>query len=182
MGNWLTLAPTDYIRSSVLGGAVVSEVDATGKKKLTNVYAAGTKIATQAVLSSTPYESVSFEHSDPGGASQRTTLSNGFVANLSVEFDPSGANTGTATPYTEPDPEPEDLEPAYHMLTDAPLMVNGFVPPCTVDGILQRRGCDRSWMKRLGYSLNIDFQLTNNSVLSGLGIFPWHPPDYGTFS
>jgi hypothetical protein len=83
-------------------------------------------------------KSVTFEHSDPGGVTLQNTSSSGFANGFPVEFDPSGANAATVTPYTEPDPEPEELEPIYHMLTDAPLMVNGFVPPCSIDGIVLR--------------------------------------------
>jgi hypothetical protein len=72
-------------------------------------------------------KSVTFEHSDAGGVTLQNTSSSGFANGFPVEFDPSGANAATVTPYTEPDPEPEELEPIYHMLTDAPLMVDGIV-------------------------------------------------------
>ncbi|MGB7201465.1 MAG: VCBS repeat-containing protein [Pyrinomonadaceae bacterium] len=147
-GHWETGDPTYYIRSSVLGGQVVSEAGPTGKKRQTFVLYGGSKIASQSewVYNSVTYQAVNFEHSDASGMSQRSTFSNGNVieegANYNgapAEFDPMGGNTGLETPYVEdpPDPPPPDPDYPYLEMNDfEPTYVNGLrVTTMTIDGI-----------------------------------------------
>jgi hypothetical protein len=99
---------------------------------------------------------------------QQSTQANG-VPNAAVEFDPSGVNAGTETPYTDPEPEPEDLEDIYHAMADAPLMVNGMPAQCYRDGIRYSGDC-RELLAQVGDSLQPSRSM-NPSMLSSFGIF-----------
>lgn len=105
--SWYNVERTYYIRSSVLGGEVVSEADSTGKKTKTNIYAAGSKVAVQSeyTYQSTTTESVQFEHFDASGMSFRSSISNGNGVfgggdydGAPGEFDPLGGNAGLESP------------------------------------------------------------------------------------
>ena len=97
--------------------------------------------------------------------SQRKTRSTGYVANQLVEFDPSRANTGTETPYTGTEPEPEDLEPIYQMLADAPLTVNGMPAQCYRDGIRYSGDC-RELLAQVGHAMKLCLILNASQSLS----------------
>ena len=74
--GWIAQPTKYYIRSTVLGGATVSEAWANGKKGKTFVRAAGTQIARQSAYASdtaTLQEAVFFEYTDASGMSQKTT-------------------------------------------------------------------------------------------------------------
>jgi hypothetical protein len=77
---------TLYLRSTVLGGAVVTEIDANHNLARGYVYAGSDLLAVQ------QGSAVSWVHSDPVTKSQRTTDARGNVVNT-VELDPWGANT-----------------------------------------------------------------------------------------
>lgn len=136
-GYWQDLGATYYVRSSVLNGEVISEVDSTGKKVKTHVYASGSKLAVQSeyTYNSTTTESVEFEHFDASGMSYRRSLSNGIgvvgagdYEGTPGEFDPLGGNAGLTTPYVEepePLPDPGPLSPIFPFYTDAPMMCGG---------------------------------------------------------
>lgn len=87
-----------YIRSSVLGGQIVSEAKDDGSKRQTFVYASGTRLATQKTAEGASPDEVIWEMSDPSGNSSVNTTSSGNVAASGiggvsrVEADPLGIN------------------------------------------------------------------------------------------
>ncbi len=79
---------TYYLRSTVLGGAVISELDGNGSWTRGYVYRGDQLIATQS------NSQVTWVHEDPITKSQRITDTNGsIITNGVVELDPWGANT-----------------------------------------------------------------------------------------
>src|ERR1041384_1887221 len=100
------LYTTYYLRSTVLGGKIVAELDANGNWTRGYVYQGDELLATQC------NGQVNWTHTDPVTKSQRVTDINGnVIANGIVELDPWGAgtsrNSGGApfqpqnfTPYT----------------------------------------------------------------------------------
>jgi RHS repeat-associated protein len=91
-GNGLRVKKTEYganswyLRSSVLGGQVIAELDASGTWQRGYVYAGGTLLAVQ------QSSSVYWMHEDPVTKSKRTTNVNGTIVST-VELDPWGADT-----------------------------------------------------------------------------------------
>lgn len=178
-GTWTDEGPKYYIRSSALGGAVISETNASGAKKSTNVMAAGAKIATQSeyTFNSNVHDSIAWEHYDPSGMSFRGTpklgselSGDGQFEGGPAEMDPKGGNVGLATPYFEliSPPEPPSGDWGFiPMESDAPLMVNGQRVGCTVDGMSM--GCGTA-LGMLGNSLDIDFANSDLSILRSMGI------------
>lgn len=105
-GTIPTVKTTHYVRSSVLGGAVVTELNQAGQKQRTLVYQGGAVLAWQQV-SGSGTESVAWEHRDAGGASFRMTgavMAQGGPA----EMDPLNANTGPTNPYLSPPTLPDE--------------------------------------------------------------------------
>ncbi len=147
--DWIIQPIKYYIRSSVLGNEVVSEVWANGKKGKTFVRAAGAQLAVQSAYGSDTAnlnEAVFFEYTDASGMSQRTTDKTGAAVSTGdggdgspVETDPLGGNVGTYTPYIELSSSGWDPQPEYPMLLpffdDAPQYVNGQRVSCTLDGV-----------------------------------------------
>ena len=177
-GSWNIDVPTYYIRSSVLGGETLTEVNSVGRKIKTNVIAAGAKIATQQeYYGGTPSEAVFFENSDASGMSRRTISSTGVAFEgdggevSPVEADPMGGNVGTTTPYLEilqPYEPPQEFPDLLPMTMDSPLYVNGQQVTCSLDGMAI--GCAQAF-RGLGTSSDIDFANSDLSVLRGLGIW-----------
>jgi RHS repeat-associated protein len=85
---------TLYLRSTVLGGAVVTEIDANHNLARGYVYAGSDLLAVQSG------GQVSWVHADPFTKSQRVTDASGNVIDT-VELDPWGANTNrsSASPF-----------------------------------------------------------------------------------
>ena len=141
---WSTTPEFDYyIRSSLLGNEVVTEVNKTGKKQKTIVRAGGSELATQGVFNSlnNVYESLMFRHIDASGASIRSTDINGNESNSTddenapAELDGLGGNVGLSTPYIEPiftQPSPDDWSYLYN---ESPMRVNGQIVKATIDGM-----------------------------------------------
>ncbi len=108
-GVWEAQPTKYYIRSSVLGGRVVSDVWANGKKHRSYVKGIGSQTAVQSAYASeagTLNEVVLFEFSDASGMSYRTTNKLGEHAATGdggegspIETDPLGGNVGTYTPF-----------------------------------------------------------------------------------
>lgn len=143
---WEDDPPKYYVRSSVLGGEVITQTDETGRKTKTNVIAAGAKIVTQNVTfgESGPVETVWFHHGDSSGMSSRSSWHNGLVNptdgidGAPAETDPMGANVGQSDPYVEIiifDPPEWYPEPYFPNFGDSTMMVNGMSVPCTLDGM-----------------------------------------------
>ncbi|HBB90011.1 MAG TPA: hypothetical protein DC047_20600 [Blastocatellia bacterium] len=91
-GNGLRVKKTEYgantwyLRSSVLGGQVIAELDASGTWARGYVYAGGTLLAVQ------QSSSVYWMHEDPITKSKRTTDVSGNIVSA-IELDPWGADT-----------------------------------------------------------------------------------------
>jgi YD repeat-containing protein len=99
---------TYYIRSSVLGGKPVAEVDAVGAKSKGHIYANGALLARQIGFCNqcTPY--VYWEETNPLTGGQYEAFADG--SGIAEERDPTGANTGTEDPYAfQDDPMYQDL-------------------------------------------------------------------------
>src|SRR6266850_1049032 len=83
-----------YLKSSVLGGARVMELDASGAKKSIWIYAGGQRIAKE------ENGSINFEHHNPATGSWVTTHGHSsFRLTSREERDPFGAETPTSNPY-----------------------------------------------------------------------------------
>ncbi len=155
--NWLLQPTKYYIRSSVLGNEVVSEVWANGRKGKTFVRAAGAQLATQSAYGSDTAslnEAVIFEYTDASGMSQRTTNKLGAAVasgdggeGSPVETDPMGGSVGTSTPYIQQFNSGWEPSPEYPMLLpyfdDAPQYVNGQRVSCNLDGMAV--GCSQAF-------------------------------------
>ncbi len=94
-GSWVKDNTIYYIRSSVLGGEVISETYPLGQKKKTFVMAAGAKIATQSAYlwSGATNQSVSWEHADASGMSQRTTTFDGTALTADGQYEGAPVET-----------------------------------------------------------------------------------------
>jgi YD repeat-containing protein len=89
------------VRSSVLSGQVLTELDRTGQKSRTFVYEGDSVLATQ--QQSPTSQSVLWEHRDLSNASYRVTNRNAMVQpDESAELDPLNTNLGTSNPVTPP--------------------------------------------------------------------------------
>ncbi|MFZ0063270.1 MAG: RHS repeat-associated core domain-containing protein, partial [Pyrinomonadaceae bacterium] len=80
---------TYYLRSSVLGGQVISELNSSGGWTRGYVYLGGQLVAIQ-------YGGVSWVHQDPVTKSQRITNSGGTVTSI-IDLDPWGGETGRSS-------------------------------------------------------------------------------------
>jgi RHS repeat-associated protein len=81
---------TYYLRSSVLGGQVVAEINTWGGWTRGYVYLGGQMVAIQ-------YGGVQWVHQDPVTKSQRITDSNGNLTSTIVDLDPWGGETGRSS-------------------------------------------------------------------------------------
>jgi hypothetical protein len=104
------------VRSSLLGGQVITELTDQGNKKRTFVYAGGSVLATQwAPGNGVQGENVEWEHRDPSGASFRVSNRFGdavasFPESKIAELDPAGANMENTDPYLVFNPPPDTNE------------------------------------------------------------------------
>ena len=125
---------TYYLRSSVVGGAAVLELDGNGNKSKGHVYASGGELARQVVTNTSPFASaVMWQHGTPGAGSWVETDSSRFRTRH--EMDPAGADVGSSDPFVT-DPTPSYLE----MRGSQPLYIDGGDPfdlsgGCTLDGV-----------------------------------------------
>jgi YD repeat-containing protein len=124
---WVIDKITYYVTSSVLGGALVSELSEQGAKERTSVFAGGSELASQRVLDGT--QSVEWQHQDASGASYRATDVSGQGVNVK-EMDPLGANAGLIKPPTWNVPDKQGLTVPYPELADMILHPGGA---CTID-------------------------------------------------
>jgi len=108
-GVWTVQPEKYYIRSSVMGGAVVSEVWANGRKHRSVIKGIGNQTVVQTAYSTAAAqlnETVMFEYSDAMGVSYRTEDKDGNpVASgdggegSAIETDPLGGSVGLSSPY-----------------------------------------------------------------------------------
>jgi YD repeat-containing protein len=127
--QWVTQKITYYVTSSVLGGALVTELNQQGVKQRTLVYAAGTVLASQTLPAGT--EAVEWEHRDAIGASYRSTDSAGQWIGA-AEMDPLGANAGIIKPPTWNVPDKEGLPVPHPGMAD---MINNPGGACVIDRV-----------------------------------------------
>jgi hypothetical protein len=110
-GQWSVEKVTYYIHSTVLSGAVVSELTEQGAEEHTYVHWNGAVLAVQNVAGSTQW--VQWKHFDASSATYRATNSSGQVGE-SAEMDIVGANAGLFN--TNPWPVPKssgELQPYF---------------------------------------------------------------------
>ncbi len=113
-----------FIRSTVLGGQIVSEAGATGKKTHTYVYANGTVLAHQVIkiVSGSPQESVAWEHRDPHNKRvQYASTAGGQPSGIGLEsgdVDSLGRMVGTLT-YTPPSHDAENTISPFYQAPEA---------------------------------------------------------------
>ena len=103
-----------FIRSNVLG-KIVSEVDETGDKRKTFVFANGSALAEQEIIDSggSPAERLRFFHTDPSGKSVGQTESDGSIVNgtyRTAEFDAHGRNIADPGQYVTLNNTPPETE------------------------------------------------------------------------
>lgn len=141
------IAPVYFIRSSMLGGEVISEVKFNGSKMRSFVFAGGAKIAelTQRYTfnPSQTHEAAQFYHVDAAAMSQRVTRNSpetllgdtaqypNYIDPRHQEYDPMSGNAGTVSGYTPiavPPSEPIGIENDSNF-------INGQVVNVTQDGI-----------------------------------------------
>ncbi len=125
-----------YLRSSVLGGKIVTEIHgdsngwSLGSKSKGYVYAGGDVLAEQRVTYpySSPVNSVVWMHVDPAGSDVSSQIGGGV--SLEHEFDPMGADVGYSDPAnTSPPYVPDPPVPTY---TGGGNLGN---PACTLDNV-----------------------------------------------
>ena len=88
-----------YVRSSVLGGEVITELTSAGAKRKTNVYAGGTVVAEQQLYNE-GQQSITWKHLNPVTG---TTMESGAggAAGGKKDYDPFGLELGYADPYLQ---------------------------------------------------------------------------------
>lgn len=126
--GWVPQPTKYYVRSSALGGRVVSETWANGKKHRSYVTGIGSQTAVQSAYpaeNDSLNELVLFEFADASGMTRRTTNKLGEPAATGdggegspIELDPLGGSVGTFTPfftiYVEYNPEYPELQPVHN--------------------------------------------------------------------
>jgi YD repeat-containing protein len=125
-----------YIRSSMLGGRVITEMNAAGNKLRTYVYAGDGVLAWQEQMGST--QTVTWEMRDASNATLRTTDSGGNLVE-SRELEPLGANAGLSRPFVWNPPDKESLlpYPAKYDPTSTGVTYNLDGVPVSADQAMQ---------------------------------------------
>jgi YD repeat-containing protein len=126
------------LRSSVLGGKLLTEIGAQGQKFRTYVYANGALLAWQQVVyvnGVVTYEGPMWEHRDTSNASYRVSAPTYVDPENSAELDPFGSNMGLETPYHfPPDPppahKPNIFYPGFGLGSDVACRVDALETPC----------------------------------------------------
>jgi YD repeat-containing protein len=117
-------APNYFLRSSALGGKVVTELGGSGAKLRGYVYAAGQLLAKQEA------NEVRWVHFDPRTENQ--WQSNATTSWGVAQVDPLGGDAGFAPPEPEPPPVTPESDLIYPKYAD---MLNGSTG-CTLDGAM----------------------------------------------
>lgn len=123
-----------YVRSSVLGGAILVELNAQGNKAKSYVYAAGDRLAKHEPASAVA--PVAWYIIEPLTGDWGEAKSNGdFMGDKGANLDPLGADTPPNDPYLL-DPTPTYIESR----PNEPLYIDGGDPfdlsgGCTLDGV-----------------------------------------------
>ncbi|HEX6648430.1 MAG TPA: DUF4214 domain-containing protein, partial [Pyrinomonadaceae bacterium] len=120
-----------YLRSSVLGGALIEEIDGSGQKQVGYVYAGNRVLAKQS------NSQVSWKHISPAGTSEYDSVSFGGYAR--TELDPFGADvTLSPTPPPEHPPAPGELGQTHFAgIMDSRVADIFDINGCVVEGSAQ---------------------------------------------
>jgi YD repeat-containing protein len=112
------------LRSTVMGGKVITELDSAGQKKKGYVYCNGQSIARQDPVS------IVWQHENPFTGTRGGSNRDG-AASVDVEHDPMGVDVGLYDPY----PQPELWEPPENGVIG--LLPGSGIPSgrCTFDGM-----------------------------------------------
>ncbi|QQS48893.1 MAG: hypothetical protein IPM66_09835 [Acidobacteriota bacterium] len=123
---------TLYVRSSLLGGQIVYELDESGNRRRANIYGIGGLLARGAMSGGT--DEFRWRVGDPvTGNWGDTSAAGGYVD--TAQIDPLGAEVGSSDPYLlNPDPTYPEMK------DDEPLYIEGGDPfdlsgGCTLDGM-----------------------------------------------
>lgn len=143
---------TYYVNSTVLGGAVVTELSEQGAKERTSVFAGGIQLASQSITSGT--QSVQWQHYDPSDASYRATDASGQGVDAR-EMDPLGANAGLFKPPTWNVPDKKGLPVPFPEIADMLTNTGG--------------GCAFRGMPTSCHSASVEFWGSRIADLPGFG-------------
>lgn len=117
-----TSEPIFYMRSTVLGGKVITEINGMGTnviwgiprggKLRTHVYNGETKVATQEVVATSPVtQEMIWRQIDPITGTEITPRGDGSFSKPRQEPDPLGVNVGLVDPAELPPPPPDPEQP-----------------------------------------------------------------------
>lgn len=127
---------TYYVRSSVLGGRVIREVNPQGQSSIRPVYANGQLVAFQGS------SHLAWVHFSPVTGSRMTVDSYGY-SSIDSELDPTGADVGATNPYVYEDYQEQRLMELMGQMANlwagSPF---GATKECMVDGLPMK--CDRA--------------------------------------
>jgi YD repeat-containing protein len=161
------------LRSSALGGKVLTEVGAQGQKARTYVYADGALLAWQTVMYANggmTAQLAVWEHRDPSNASYRTSQQTSADPETWAELDSFGSNAGLENPYqTNPPPQnhkPNIFYPAFVLSSDGRCRVDSVDENCTHAGLVLR-----------AHAGDVDPNTTSPSDAGSVGA----KPIYGSF-
>lgn len=159
--QWKAWETSYFVYSTVLG-QMVSEVNATGKKKGTYVIAAGAVIAKQFYHTDGTTEYVGWKHTDPSGLSTRA-LGGGMP---DEELDALGNNVGLRGQIVRPERHQPTTSPfegvTFDDMTIGDCQLDGIIVPCSMLGRmsealqLERRYHDGSRFVTDRIDLNFD--------------------------
>jgi hypothetical protein len=137
-----------FIRSTVLGGEVVSDLKVTGDKQRSYVIAGGTKLAEMSYRynfgPSQTHDTVNYFHQDAAGMSQRVTRNSpenllgtdtnypNYTDPRQQEYDPMGGNTGLKPNFVI---QYLPSEPPLGMETDTNFINGQMVNATQEDGV-----------------------------------------------
>ena len=169
-GTQSTSSTEYYVRSTVLGGKLLTELDQAGAKKLTNVYAGDGVLAEQRIIGGTP--GVFWRHEDPLTSSYRKIDQNGEEGGsladspANVEYDPLGGAIPTIDPLTDPLLSQPSSMRQFKSAGD----VNRPEYGCIIDGEMRKDvgACSRALKHRIGH-LNASFDQSSDA-LAEIGI------------
>ncbi|MEA2204181.1 MAG: hypothetical protein QOE77_957 [Blastocatellia bacterium] len=140
LGNPTTTTTTSYHISSSVLGRVVTDLDQTGQKTRSFVYAGGQVMAWQEKSGTT--ESVLWEYRDPSNASYRMASTSVIYFARSAELEPQGTDAGTHNTYPQLHRPPgEDLTyPGFVELLSGRCTIDGVPAPCDMTTRLMQSG------------------------------------------
>jgi hypothetical protein len=165
-----------YLRSSVLGGRVITELNALGQKNKTKVYVGSEVGAEQVLHDGTP--AVVWKYSNPvtGSSAEQTVYGLG-----KKEYDPFGLELGGSDPYLQSaEPDYASMGGSFYRDGGNPLsggngcQWNGMPVPCQMFGDILRTQHVVGW--QAGRNVNSNF-LSSLHWVDSTGTKPQKPPD-----